>query len=194
VLALRVYLIHIHRSLPVVLLAAVVVTTLVLVVTAINRRAGAAAMILFFAWSSWTVYNGYVVHDSVGRAEQHVITEGIDRLRALGVDASCVIVEEPLPSMWHINNYQFFEPSSWFPTDGAVHPKCGPLILSNRADVNERYLGARPVSFENYIPLGLWVDGSRTPQPLEVKLIREGLLGPVPITAALPDGSYRSSM
>lgn len=73
VLALRIYLVHVHRSLELVLLVAVVVTTLVLVTTAVDRRVGGAAMLVIFAWSSWTSYNDYAVHDSVSRDRQHTI-------------------------------------------------------------------------------------------------------------------------
>ncbi|MDQ1509967.1 MAG: hypothetical protein QOG50_1811 [Actinomycetota bacterium] len=195
-LALQVYTLHLHRSLPVVLLAAVCVVTAVLIINAIDRRAMAATIVLFLAWSSWVTYNGYAVHDSVGRAQQHVLVEGVDRLRAIGVDTSCVIVDRALSlSEWHLANYEFFVPATTFRIDAAVGPpKCGPLVLSPSAEVSARLPGAMPVSYENHIPIGLWVIPSRVPQPTRNRLLESGLVGPVPVTAALPDAAYRSSM
>ena len=195
VLALRIYVVHLHWSLPAVLLAGVALTTVALVLVAVDRRLGAAFMLTFLAFSSWTAYNDYAVHDSAGRAAQHVLVEGIERLHALGVDTSCVIRDDATPlSLWHIANYEFFVPASAFPDPTPPAPQCGPLIVSADAHVDSRFPGARPVSFENDIPLGLWVILPRVPEPARVVILQHGLVGPVPVTGALPEAAYRSSI
>jgi hypothetical protein len=195
VLALRVYILHLHRSLPVVLLATVAVMTVALVLMVLDRRVGAAAMILFLSWSSWIVYNGYEVADSVGRARQRVLLEAFDRLRKIGVDASCVEVDNaPKPPGWHLANYKFLLPTSDFQPIDTAPADCGPLLLSASPQVAARFDSARPVSYENYVPLGLWVVVARVPAPVRNRLATSGLLGPVPVTAALPAAAYRSSL
>jgi hypothetical protein len=193
VVALRVYLLYLHRSLPVVLLAAVVVMTAALILVVIDRRVGAAAMVVFLAWSSWIVYNGYEVRDSIGRAQQHVLVEAVQRLHALGVDTSCVIVDNtPKPSGWHLANYELLVPASDFAIKPPAH--CGPLVLSAAAPVDDRFPGARPVSYENFVALGLWVVVPSVPHPVRDALLSSGLVGPVLVTAALPDAAYHSSI
>jgi len=195
VFALRFYLLHVRWSLPPVLLATIVVTTVALILVAVDRRVGAAAMIIFFSWSSWTAYEGYAVHDSVGRAKQHVLVEAIARLHAIGVDTSCVALDEPPnPPGWYLANYEFFVPSSSFRAVDPTLPACGPLVLSARASIGAQFAGARPVSYENYVALGIWVDIAQVPQPVRDTLLTSGLLGPTPVTAALPDAAYRSSI
>jgi hypothetical protein len=194
VLGLRIFLVHVHRTLPVVLLAGVVTTTLGLIVVALDRRIGAAAILLFLAWSSWTAFDQYVVPGSVARSEQHVLVAAIDRLRATGVDTSCIVVDNPLPSKWHLGNDAFLAPTSDFSAATPPDPECGPLVVSGSADVNTRFPGARPVSYENRVPMSLWVIEPAVPQPARDALLTGGLLGPVPVTAALPPTAYRSSI
>ncbi len=195
VLALRIYVVHLHWSLPAVLLAGVALTTVVLLAVAVDRRLGAACMLVFFAFSSWTAYNDYAVHDSIGRARQHVLVEAIERLRALGVDTSCVLRDNAAPlSLWHIANYEFFVPASAFPDPTPPVSDCGPLIVSADARADISFPGARPVSFENDVPMGLWVILSRVPLPVRLAILEQGLVGPVPVTAALPNAAYRSSI
>jgi hypothetical protein len=195
-LALRIFLVHVHRTLPVVLFAAVATTTLGLIVFAIDRRVGAIAILVFLAWSSWTAFDDYVVPGSAARAQQRVLVAAIDRLRAAGVDTSCVVVDTnpPRPSKWHLGNDAFLVPTSTFSTAVPNDPDCGPLVVSSAADVNTRFPGARPVSYENHVALALWVIEPRVAQPARNEISSSGLLGPVPVTGALPDAAYHSSI
>jgi hypothetical protein len=171
------------------------VMTVALVLTVADRRVGAAAMILFLSLSSWIVYNGYEVADSIGRARQHVLLDAFDRLRKMGVDASCVLVDNaPKPPGWHLANYKFLVPTSDFETIDAAPAGCGPLLLSASPQIAARFPGARPVSYENYVPLGLWVVVPHVSAAVRDALATSGLLGPLPVTAAFPTAAYRSSM
>jgi hypothetical protein len=194
-LALRIFLVHVHRTLPVVLLAAVAATTLGLIVCALDRRVGAIAILVFLAWSSWTAFDDYVVPGSTARAQQRVLVAAISRLRAAGVDTSCVVVDtDPPPSKWHLGNDAFLVPTSTFSAAVPPDPDCGPLVVSATADVDTRFPGARPVSYENNVAMGLWVIEPKVAEPVRAAITSSGLLGPVPVTAALPDAAYRSSI
>jgi hypothetical protein len=195
-LALRIFLVHVHRTLPVVMFAAVATTTLGLIVFALERRVGAIAILVFLAWSSWTAFDDYVVPGSAARAQQRVLVAAITRLRVAGVDTSCVVVDSdpPSPSKWHLGNDAFLVPTSTFSAVVPPDPDCGPLVVSAKADVNTRFPGARPVSYENNVAMGLWVIEPRVAEPARAEITSSGLLGPVPVTAALPESAYRSSI
>src|SRR5262249_49938403 len=154
---------------------------------------GSALILVLLAVASWSSYNGYAVHQSAQRADQHVLVAAIDRLRAFGVPTSCVIVDNQRSvSGWHVANYQFFVPTSSFALGDTPKAACGPLIVSASPDVTDRFPAARPVSYENHVPIALWVDMTRVPVSRRGVLNTSGLLGPVPLNAPLPDSAYRS--
>jgi len=195
VLALRVYFVHVHASLSWVLLAAVGVTTLVLLFIAFDRRVGAMVLFAALALSSWVAYFDYVLPGSTARASQRVLVEGMQRLHALGVETSCVTLDRASPPVaWNVNNYQFLVPASSFSSADAGDSTCGPLVLSADPDLERRIAGARPVSYEDDVPIALWILTARVPQSVRDTVDRAGLMGPVPLTAGLPGAAYRSSI
>jgi hypothetical protein len=185
---------HVHASLSLLLLAGVAASIVALLALALDRRAGAALVLLLLGWSSWVVYNDYAVHDSVARVDDRVLVGAIQRMRDAGVDASCIVGDrEPhLISQWHVANYQFFLPASRIATRDVL-PDCGPLVLTRDPAYEARVPAARPVSFENHTPIGLWVDLSRVAPSVRDGLLRRGLVAPTPITAPLPLEAYRSA-
>jgi hypothetical protein len=197
VLALRVYFLHVHRPLAVVLLATVAVTAVVLALWRVDRRAGALVVVAFFSYSSWVVYDG-AVHDSVARADQMTLVDAVTRLGRAHVDTSCVIVDGPqgnAGSNWHIVSYEFRLPKSKFRPGTAPAPECGPLVLSNDPNAPARFPGARAVSFENHVPIALWVILPQVPGDVRDQLSQAGLIEPAP---GAPDpgagGTYRSTL
>jgi hypothetical protein len=195
VLGLRLYIAQMNGSIPRLLLIGAFVMAAVLLITAWSRTTGAVLMVVLFAWSSWLAYDHYAVPGSVDRAKQRVLVDAIKRLHDDDdVDTSCVALDDPdALSKWHISNYQFFVPHSEFKA-ADNDATCGPLVLSTRSDVPTRFPGARPVSFENYVPIGLWVTTSALAPAKKDALDKSGLLGPVPLGAPLPDGAYQSQI
>jgi hypothetical protein len=195
VLALLVYFRHVHRSLDVVLLATVAMTAILLALIRLDRRVGACLVVAFLAYSSWAVYDS-AVSESVTRATQVTLVDAVTRLERAHVDTSCVIVDGPqgnAGSGWHIASYEFRLPKSRFRPFTAPTPACGPLVVSNDPNVPARFPGARPVSYENGVPIALWVMLPRLPSDVREELSQERLFEPDTETQD-PNSTYNSML
>ena len=149
------------------------------------------ALALIFAASTIDTETGYIIPGSRARAQQDVIAQAIDSIRAANIgDLSCISYD-PAPLGYGDYTYyedQFLSPTQQFATfDTATGtPLCGTLAIS-RADPTvfaSHYPGARLITSENFVDQSLWAVprlGDDTFAALEVG----GWLSPGP-SASLP--------
>lgn len=151
------------------LLVGAVVTFGALAVTVLDRRAGAVVTVVLLAWSSWYAHTDYVLPASRAYERQRVVPETIERLETLGVDASCVVVDESSrrrrPQRQGVVDdqtfYKFLLPETRFEARDVARAGCGPLVVSGGRGVPRRFPGAVLAARERGAFVTLWVVATR---------------------------------
>jgi hypothetical protein len=176
-------LFHTRLALVAQLLAGAAVMILALVACAYDRRVAAALVIGVFAYSTWSATDRFVVPASRELAEQRALVDSVHQLDALGVDVSCVIVDERsnggrdgskgLVNDWTF--YPFLLPETEFRARDVAGPGCGPLLVSAGTGVRNRFESARPVANEQGVPLRLFVLLDRLPADVRARLSSDPL-------------------
>jgi hypothetical protein len=170
------------------------ITAGVLLVTAMDRRLGAALLVAFLAFSSWSLYDD-MRDNARAWARSRSLASPIDEVRALGVDADCVVVDQAWTvPLGVVDNYRAFVPDSRFSTSRRPNPNCGPLVLSRGTNVQRRHEGARPLFYPARSGLSLWLVLPRVPEQDRAAVLQSGRVGPSLETGRLPATAYRSDL
>jgi len=122
-----------------------------------NRLVGTLLVAASFAAASWLVVSGYAIAGSVSRADQTVLAGHVATLESAGVEITCIAVDWPGASFFHVRQYQFLLPQIVFiDATSSASDACN-LVVTPRLDLDRDEPGARLVGSENHFPMRLWI-------------------------------------
>ena len=141
------------------------VTLVVLTIAAALPRVGTLLAALVMLYSSWYAYTEFVLPSSRQFATSRVVVSAVENLESRGVDSSCILVDEAsvgirANSRGVIDDrtfYRFHLPRSRFERADLASADCGPLIISARTGVLNRFPDAQLVAREHAAPTSLWI-------------------------------------
>lgn len=172
------------------------IVAIVLLLVSYRARVFALLPVIVLGGASLVVHDQYLRHDSRIRATQNVLAHAIETLGANGVPTSCVDMERPIGSFWHLGNDQFLLPKTSFLRLSKGATASCPLVISSQMGLEwgAAHPSARLVTMENDVAMSLWIDLDHVSPAVRDRLARAGLYFPGSPCAALPTDAYRASL